>query len=497
MKDVDARLIKDMGFPETVLIENAGRAVAEEACAFLGGAARKRIVLLCGKGNNGGDGLAALRFLSRFGASCSLILTAEPEQMGKAAQAELVMTEGFAFPRFVWEKEPQKALASARQADLLLDGLVGTSFHGSLREPILSFVRALKELTVPILAIDLPSGVDADTGKAALALKADLTVTMVAPKPGLYLYPGALYAGAVKVHTIGTPKQVEEEAKSTMTLLDDAFVAPLLPHRPKNAHKGTNGRIALVAGSRGYIGAAELVSKAAVRAGGGLVTVYTEQAAWEPLAIKSTEVMVKTFDPLDVEASVQELLSSDVVAIGPGLGKAPETVRFVRSLVQQLPMPLVIDADGLNALAGEDALLLRLPNKILTPHPGEMARLLGIPTADVLDDPIQCARLGAKRWNAIVVLKCAPTLIALPNGELFVNSTGNEGMATGGSGDVLTGTVAGLLGQVHTASAAALSGVYVHGLAGDLAKGEGTVGMKAGDLLDKLPSAIQKVLRHA
>ena len=320
---------------------------------------------------------------------------------------------------------------------------------------------------------------------------------MVAPKPGLYLYPGALYAGAVKVHTIGTPKQVEEEAKSTMTLLDDAFVAPLLPHRPKNAHKGTNGRIALVAGSRGYIGAAELVSKAAVRAGGGLVTVYTEQAAWEPLAIKSTEVMVKTFDPLDVEASIQELLSSDVVAIGPGLGKAPETVRFVRSLVQQLPMPLVIDADGLNALAGEDALLLRLPNKILTPHPGEMARLLGIPTADVLDDPIQCARLGAKRWNAIVVLKCAPTLIALPNGELFVNSTGNEGMATGGSGDVLTGTVAGLLGQVHTASAAALSGVYVHGLAGDLAKGEGTVGMKAGDLLDKLPSAIQKVLRHA
>lgn len=197
---------------------------------------------------------------------------------------------------------------------------------GSLREPILSFVRALKELTVPVLAIDLPSGVDADTGKAALALKADLTVTMVAPKPGLYLYPGALYAGAVKVHTIGTPKQVEEEAKSTMTLLDDAFVAPLLPHRPKNAHKGTNGRIALVAGSRGYIGAAELVSKAAVRAGGGLVTVYTEQAAWEPLAIKSTEVMVKTFDPLDVEASVQELLSSDVVAIGPGLGKAPETV---------------------------------------------------------------------------------------------------------------------------------------------------------------------------
>ena len=452
MKGVDARLIEEMGFPETVLIENAGHAVAEEACAFLGGAVGKRIVLLCGKGNNGGDGLAALRFLSRWGASCSLILTAGPEEMGKAAQAELVMTEGFDFPRFAWKKEPQKALAAVRQADLLLDGLVGTSFHGSLREPILSFVRALKELSVPILAIDLPSGVDADTGKADLALKADVTVTMVAPKPGLYLYPGALYAGTVKVHSIGTPKQVEAEAESTMTLLDDACIAPLLPHRPKNAHKGTNGRIALVAGSRGYIGAAELTSKAAVRAGGGLVTVYTEEAAWEPLAIKSTEVMVKTFEPLDVEASVKELSHCDVVALGPGLGKAPETVRFVRSLVQQLSMPLVIDADGLNALAGEDALLFRLPEKILTPHPGEMARLLGIPTADVLDDPIQCACLGAKRWNAIVVLKCAPTLIALPSGELFVNSTGNEGMATGGSGDVLTGTVAGLLGQVHTAS---------------------------------------------
>ena len=264
-----------------------------------------------------------------------------------------------------------------------------------------------------------------------------------------------------------------------------------LPKRPPNAHKGMNGRIGILAGSLGYAGAAELCSKAAVRAGAGLVTLYTQPEVLQPLIIKSTEVMVRPV----TEASLKAFQAYDVVAAGPGVGKAPETVQYLRELLPQLQQPLVLDADGLNALAGDDALLQSLKHKIFTPHPGEMARLLGVPVSQVLEDPVAAAREGARKWQAVVVLKCTPTIIAQPDGQIYINTTGNEGMATGGCGDVLTGTIAALLGQGLNLVRAACCGVYLHGLAGDLAAANGTIGLAAGDLLEKLPQAIDRTQR--
>ena len=330
---------------------------------------------------------------------------------------------------------------------------------------------------------------EADHGYTDLALHARATVTMIAPKPGLYLYPGAGYTGKIILADLNTPPSLVLEAESSAELLTEDLVRHVLPKRPPNAHKGMNGRVGILAGSLGYAGAAELCSKAAVRAGAGLVTLYTQPEVLQPLIIKSTEVMVRPV----TEASLKAFRAYDVVAAGPGAGKAPETVQYLRELLPQLDQPLVLDADGLNALAGDDVLLRSLKKKIFTPHPGEMARLLGKTAGEILQDPVQAAREGAARWDAVVVLKSTPTVVALPNGQVFLNTTGNEGMATGGCGDVLTGTIAALLGQGLDLGQAACCGVYLQGLAGDLAAGHGKIGLAAGDLVLQLPAALEKV----
>ena len=288
---------------------------------------------------------------------------------------------------------------------------------------------------------------------------------------------------------LNTPPSLVLEAESDAELLTEDLIRHVLPKRPANAHKGMNGKIGILAGSLGYAGAAELCSKAAVRAGAGLVTLYTQPEVLQPLIIKSTEVMVRPV----TEASLKAFQAYDVVAAGPGMGKAPETVQYLRELLPQLTQPLVLDADGLNALAGDDALLASLKQKIFTPHPGEMARLLGKNVGEILQDPVQAAREGAARWQAVVVLKCTPTVVALPAGQIFLNTTGNEGMATGGCGDVLTGTIAALLGQGLDLGQAACCGVYLQGLAGDLAAQNGKIGLAAGDLVLQLPRALEKV----
>lgn len=497
MKSVDARAINEIGMAEAVLVENAGRAVCEGALELLEGDARDRkITVLSGKGNNGADGLAAARDLAAEGAQVSVILAEPPAAFGPGAALQLRILQYMPGCTFVeWAKEPERALSLCRESDLILDGLLGTSFHGVPREPLKSLIEAVNDLHKTVLAIDIPSGVEADTGASVLALQADVTVTMIAPKHGLYLYPGARYAGEIYLAGLNVPPCLVEEAPGAEYLLEPEMVRDWLPRRRADAHKGVNGRIAVLAGSLGYAGAAELCSKAVVRAGGGLVTLYTRQEVLEPLIIKNTEVMVRpqpSFDPKDL---LPLLANADVVAAGPGMGKDPRTQQLLRELLPQLDQPLVLDADGLNALAGQDDLLRSLKRKIFTPHPGEMARLLGRPIGEILKHPLECAREGAEKWQAVVVLKCTPAVIALLTGELYINTTGNAGMATGGCGDVLTGTVAALLGQGLNLEKAACCAVYAHGLAGDLAAEErGQIGLKAGDLLEQLPQAIAKIL---
>ena len=489
MKKVDTKAIGEMGIPEAVLIENAGRAVADAALELLGNPREKRVILLIGKGNNGGDGLAAARFLLKRGALVTLVLAEAPESFGPGAALQYKICQSFPFTILQWEKDQNEVLQACAQGDLFIDALLGTSFHGKVREPIRSLLETLQMVPVPVLAVDIPSGVESDHGYTDLALHARATVTMIAPKPGLYLYPGAGYTGKIILADLNTPPSLVLEAESSAELLTEDLVRHVLPKRPPNAHKGMNGRVGILAGSLGYAGAAELCSKAAVRAGAGLVTLYTQPEVLQPLIIKSTEVMVRPV----TEASLKAFRAYDVVAAGPGAGKAPETVQYLRELLPQLDQPLVLDADGLNALAGDDVLLRSLKKKIFTPHPGEMARLLGKTAGEILQDPVQAAREGAARWDAVVVLKSTPTVVALPNGQVFLNTTGNEGMATGGCGDVLTGTIAALLGQGLDLGQAACCGVYLQGLAGDLAAGHGKIGLAAGDLVLQLPAALEKV----
>lgn len=499
MHKLDSQISKEAGMPEIVLMENAGRAVADLAEEYLQVVAGKKIVLLIGKGNNGGDGLVAARKLGAKGAFVSVIAMNQEKEFKGAAAQEFKILQAYPVPIYFWteKKKVQESIVDACfEADLMIDAMLGTGFKGQLQGNIATAVEALSQVPTPVLAVDIPSGVEADTGKCEAALKAKFTVTMIAQKLGLCLYPGAAYCGEVVVADIQAPPALLEAMPDKLATLEEDIVARLLPRRAPNAHKGTNGRINIIASSIGYLGAGELCSKAAVRAGGGLVSLYTDEAVWPLLAIKSTEVMVRPLPANSLAEIISTTLDADVLAIGPGMGKAPETQKLIRELLPELGLPMVIDADGLNALDGHTIILKKIPRKVITPHPGEMARLLDVSTQEVLAEPVQTALLAAKKWQAVVVLKCTPTIVALPTGQAFINTTGNEGMATGGCGDVLTGVIAAFLGQGLTLEAAALCGVYVHGLAGDMAGEKGKIGIKAGDLIEHLPGAMKKIMEE-
>lgn len=497
MHKLDGRIINKVGIPEMVLMENAGAAVAAVTETLLEEVEDKMVVVLAGKGNNGGDGLVAARMLAAKGIDVTVVTLNPLKDFQGSAGQELKILKSFAVDIIPWTtgRDKQKAIKELCScADLIIDAMLGTGFKGGLRGGYAELVAALAGLPTPVVAVDIPSGVEADTGKCEKALKAVATVTMIAPKLGLYLYPGASYAGEILVANLQTPPELLAEDAGEIFTLEEELVRKLLPQRPKNAHKGTNGHINIIAGSTGYAGAAELCSKAAVRAGGGLVSVYTDSDVWPILSVKSTEAMIHKLPAESLAEVIGTTLDADVLAIGPGLGKAPEKQQMVRDLLPELGLPLVIDADGLNALDGHEEILQETAEKIITPHPGEMARLMHISTGEVLQAPIETALAAAKKWNAIVVLKCTPTLIALQSGRVFINTTGNEGMATGGCGDVLTGIIAAFLGQGLTLENAAICGVYVQGLAGDLSAEKGKIGLRAGDLIEHLPEAINKIM---
>lgn len=503
MRNLDRMAEEEIGIPGLVLMENAGRAVADRAEEMLEGCPGRHVVIFAGKGNNGGDGAGAGRWLMNRGARVTLVLAGLVDDLSGSAADEMqyyLSCNGkvLELPVLEGPEDIREIRGLAREADLIVDALLGTGFSGELRPLYTELCKAINGSGRPVLAVDIPTGVNADDGSADLhAVTADMTVTMALPKQGLYLCPGMELAGEVDVADIGMPLPMLLDPAGDRWLITGEMVANLLPIRPRNMHKGDAGRVVTIAGSYGYLGAAELASRSAVLSGAGLVTLLTPQVVRSMLAVKLTEVMVKAL-PSDnsgilqdgaVEEAASLAASADAVAIGPGLGTSEETARLIREILLHTEKTCVVDADALTALQDHtDILLHMVGERVLTPHPGEMARLTGLSVAEIEADRVEVAREYAEKWQSVVVLKGVPTVVALPGGESYLNVNGNPSMATGGSGDVLTGLIAALAAQGMEAADAAVAGVYLHGLAGDLAA-EGRTGISAGQLLEAIPRA--------
>ena len=508
MKELDVQAQNDYAMPGILLMDNAAQAVAEAVHEALTALEGERVVIFCGGGNNGGDGLGAARWLQSYGVSVrAFVVGAALDAVQGDAALELAMftKAGGRVEALSTEDDWVLAELAASKADVLVDALLGTGFHGELEGDVLRACELLNKSEKYILAVDIPTGVNADNGAVSEnAVRADHTVTMALVKTGLLLYPGREYCGDIELADISMPVKLVEEYQSDKYRLTDEIVRELLPLRKANAHKGDAGRVVICAGSPGYTGAAALASDAAVKAGAGLVSLYTPLSSRDVLAIKLTEVMVHGLlermpgilgggAASDVASSAE---AADVLAIGPGLGTSESTQEAVRTILQKITTPVVIDADALTALAGHTEILAAMQaQKVLTPHPGEMARLTGLEIAEIEADRINIAKKYAEQWQAIVVLKGAPTVIGCPNGTVYVNSTGNSSLATGGSGDVLTGIIAGLAAQEISLQEAAICGVYLHGLAAELTGID--IGLAAGELSALLPQAREQVLYGA
>jgi NAD(P)H-hydrate epimerase len=513
MREIDRRTSEEFGVASLSLMEAAGGACAEVALREFPGA--RRVVVVCGKGNNGGDGLVAARRLREAGCEVRVVLLARAAELRGDAAAMLARL-GRAHAEVTSDEELRREAEAWRGAELILDAVLGTGVRPPVTGLYGETIRAINASGAPVLAVDVPSGVDSDSFTAQAAgdgttprCRADAIVTFTAPRPAHVF--GNLTAGPVRVAPIGSP-EAAVQSQLGLHLITAAEVALLLAPRAVEANKGRFGHALVVGGAVGKAGAAAMAGIAALRTGAGLVTVATARSAAAVVAGFAFELMTEPLGENEngcISLRAMEygrmdgvVAGKNVMAIGPGISRHPDTVQLVRAAVQKYREPMVvIDADGLNAFAGATAALSgEQRTLVLTPHPGEMARLAGLGSAkEVQADRIGVARRFATEKKLILVLKGWRTLVALPDGTLWVNPTGNPGMATGGTGDVLTGMIAGMLAQFPGDTARAVcAAVYLHGLAGDLAReAMGEQCMVAGDLIGQLPAAFRQAREWA
>jgi hydroxyethylthiazole kinase-like uncharacterized protein yjeF len=487
------------GIAAGALMERAGWAVARACVDVVGGVYGRRAVVVCGKGNNGGDGLVAARHLARWGMRVTVVCLGEALREPASANRDRLVAETDARVRPFDVAVLRRELA---RADVAVDALFGTGFRGVPEDDWAAAIEAVSGSTTPVVAVDIPSGVSGDTGAVGGgAVRAALTVTFGAAKTGAVLMPGAEFAGDVRVVDIGFP---EDLVPRTTGLTEPADLVGAIPPRDVDGHKKGSGTVVVVAGSRRMTGAARLIAQAAGRSGAGYVFVAVpssilaiEQAALtEAVFVPLEETDAGTVAPGALSTVLAQLEDAHVMALGPGLSTQADTRTFVRSVVRESPVPVVLDADGLNAFAGEpERLADREADAVLTPHLGELARLLG--GSAVAADRLGAARELAARARAVALVKGSRTVIATPDGRARVNVTGTPVLATAGTGDVLTGTIAGLVARGMEPFDAAWAGAYVHGLAGQLAAGKLREGTLAGDVADRLPQAFAMVEAQA
>jgi len=501
MRALDRHTIERIGIPAAVLMENAGREVARKVQSL----SKKlfpekrtcRWVMLIGKGNNGGDGLVAARHLALAGIQTDIVFADPPELIRDEAALQRDIAANLGFPFIVFRKQE----IHWHRYDGIVDALLGTGTAGPPREHYAALIREANASGLPIVAVDIPSGLNADTGAVyEPCIRAVCTVTFAFVKRGLTQYPGAGIAGEIVCAPIGIPEQLADSfgvktfALTEPVLREKLGVDPALPRRA-DTHKGTYGHALIVAGSLRMSGAALLAASAALRAGSGLVTLAVPERLVEPLIGRCPELMLAgipdggtgewpelapssgaSSPSAAVTGAGEKLLAltrgKQSVLLGPGMGRFPGDTRWLRAVWEQAAIPLVLDADALNMLAAADdfpSWPRRQAPTIFTPHPGEMARLAGISSGEVQSDRIGLARRYALRHGVTLVLKGARTVIASPEGTVYINGNGNPGMAKGGAGDVLAGMIAGLLAQGLNAEQAAALGVFLHGAAGDRA----------------------------
>ena len=489
------------------LMERAGAGVVATIERRYGPSLGLRVLVLCGTGNNGGDGFVAARHLRERGAEVHVALLGDRARVRGEALAHLErMTSAGIMPVPIRDLASLERMVASRDAwDFALDALLGTGARGEPEGAMadgVEILRRLDETGTRVVALDLPTGVDADSGAIARrAVRADLTVTFGCPKRGQLLYPGRAFVGSLEVVDIGLDPAALESLPRPVHLATAAAMSALLPTRDPRAHKGSVGRVLIVGGSMGLTGAVALAARAAMRAGAGYVQAAIPRSLNDVLEVKLTEEMTlpmpetpeRTLALAALEPLLARAAEANVVALGSGLSRHREAAELARRVVIESERAVVIDADGLNALEGQTEVLARAgAPQVLTPHLGEMRRLTGIDAAMLEADRIDAAREWAKRWHSVVVLKGAPTVIAGHDGATTVNPTGNPGMATAGMGDVLTGTIAALIAQGLSPYDAACLGVYAHGLAGDLVAAEqGQQGLVAGDVAETLPEALR------
>jgi hydroxyethylthiazole kinase-like uncharacterized protein yjeF len=507
MREIDRVTSQHFGVPSLTLMENAGTAVAEFVASEYPSA--RRVGVICGKGNNGGDGLVAARKLHGAGKEVRVVLLAERSELrGDAAE---MFTKLPVAPVQVTSSQGLNG-ESARAAfnvDVLIDAILGTGFRPPVSGLYAEAIHTLNATSTPVVAVDIPSGADADVmgDQVGAVAKADAVVTFTAPRPAHAF--GTLTTGPTVVVPIGSP---DETLTSTLqlNLITAHEVAPLIGPRPPAANKGSFGHVLVLGGSLGKAGAAAMAGIAALRAGAGLSTVATAKSVLATVAGFHPELMTEPL-PETPALSISNVAlaggrmdalvkGKTVMALGPGVSRNQKTAKFVRGMVKKYRVPTVLDADGLNAFEGHAGELRRKTGAlVLTPHPGEMARLIASTVPAVQHDRLNLARTFAQKHGLIVVLKGHRTLIAQPDGTVWVNTTGNPGMATGGTGDILTGMVAGMIAQNPDRIAdAVISAVHLHGLAGDVARESmGEHSLIATDLLTALPEAFRRVRRAA
>ncbi len=505
MREADRRTIDDIGIPSLVLMENAGRQAVAAMEAVYADLGERQVAVLCGRGNNGGDGFVVARTLAQRGVDVSVFLIGRVADVKGEARTnlEILGRLGITVVEIADGQAWELHFSEFSDCTLVVDAVFGTGLNAPVTGLIESVIADVNSSGIPVVAIDLPSGLSADSHEPiGPAIDASLTVTLGAPKLPLVLPPAEDKAGDIVIADIGIPGDVIDALDGPrIELLTRAAMRELIPPRAADSHKGDYGRVLIVAGSMGKTGAAHLAARGALRSGAGLVTVATPASCLPIVAALGPEYMTEALresaagvDPSEVDRVLE--MARDVIAIGPGLGQAPGTQEFIRQLVDRATAPIVVDADGLNAFANDPDRLSGREGRdvIITPHPGEMARLVGMSTDEVQASRLEIARNFAVAHHVYVVLKGHRTLVATPDEQVFINPTGNPGMATGGTGDVLTGMIAAWLAQLLDAEAACTLAVYLHGMAGDLAEAdEGDVAMTSADLAAHIGAAVLEI----